>query len=71
MKGKVDIILNCGTIVQVYLDNNPRPINFDHRPFTWMYEAEGPIVGRILEYDEETKTCKFLDQHKEADKHVQ
>jgi hypothetical protein len=67
MQGTIENIVNGGTVVQVLVRTEDRlvPINFDHRPFSWLLEAEGGVcgslIGREIFYDEEKKTVRFLD----------
>lgn len=46
MTGKVEHIVNNGTIVSVFTDAGV--VHFDHRMFANFYEAEGPLVGRTI-----------------------
>lgn len=63
MQGKIIEVLNLGTIVQILAENQSGTfvINFDHRPFGWMIEAEGNIIGREIEYDPAEKIVRFAE----------
>ena len=64
--GTVVQVMDHGTIVQVLIRNDAgviHPVNFDHRQFWHMYEAEGTLVGRkiAVENDEEAgQVVRFL-----------
>lgn len=49
MKGKITSIVNCGTIIQVWLKTRKgeQPVNFDHRMYRDMRESLGleTIIG--------------------------
>lgn len=50
MTGVVTSIIDHGSIVQVYLDDGPQPINFDCRMYGHVVEAEGSLIGRTLTF---------------------
>ncbi|MFQ5793016.1 MAG: hypothetical protein ACE5JI_21305 [Acidobacteriota bacterium] len=59
---KITRIEDQGTIVRVFAQNADgfEIINFDHRPFSWLWEAEGGnVIGREIEYDGER--VRFVD----------
>ena len=62
-QGKVIEVLNFGTIVQVLVESieGVFSINFDWRPFSWLAEAEGNIIGREIFYDELNKSVRFAE----------
>jgi len=62
--GKIIAIVNCGTRYRVLVQEEASsifPVNFDHRLFSWMREAEGnDLIGREIEYDDLNNSIRFL-----------
>ena len=59
---KITRVEDHGSIVRVFAQNKDdlQVITFDHRPFSWLWEAEGGhLIGREIEYDGEH--VRFLD----------
>lgn len=63
MQGKIIDVLNFGTIVRVLVENVEGVfcVNFDHRPFGHLIEAEGNIIGREIEYDSAEGIIRFAE----------
>lgn len=67
MIGTVIQIVDHGTIVQLVVrdadSQRTRRVNFDHRPFSWLYESEGDPRGRTIELEEVDgqDVVRFLD----------
>ena len=63
MKGKINGIVNHGSIVMVYVRTRKgiSSIPFDHRPFFNMVEVEGDLMNRKIDYDETEKMIYFLN----------
>ena len=64
MIGKIEQIIDCGTIVQLLIidkKNRIQTINFDHRCFWNFYECNKPLKDKIVKYNTNNKTIKVLE----------
>ena len=60
MKGVVCAIRDEGTIVLMHCQGERFfTVPFDHRPFQQMWEAEGNLVGREVEWED--ATVRFIE----------
>ena len=64
MIGKIEQIIDCGTIVQLLIidkKNRIQTINFDHRCFWNFYECNKPLKDKIVKYNPNNKMIKVLE----------
>lgn len=66
----VSAIIDHGTIIQVlgYRPNGKvGTVEFDHRMFAHLYDAEGDLVGRVISYDGESVEVDVALEDEDAD----